>query len=130
MATADSPTLRPLDALERTIRERADALRTGTTIEKSWTTKLLAGELAMISGKVTEEAGEFIQAAAEVEADNTPASRAHFIAEAGDLLYHALVLLRREGVDLAEVETELARRFGVSGIDEKASRKGTTDAHG
>ena len=42
--------------------------------------------------------------------------------EAADLFYHTLVLLAARGVRLAEVEAELARRFGVSGLEEKASR--------
>lgn len=116
---------RPLDALQETIRARAAAAAADPGA-KSWTVKLLAGELSLISGKVTEEAAELVEAAAEIEAATTDAERAaatdHFIAEAGDLLYHTLVLLRREGVDLSRVEQELARRFGVSGIDEKASR--------
>jgi len=44
------------------------------------------------------------------------------IYEAGDVLYHLLVLLVHQRVSLNEVEQELGRRFGVSGIDEKESR--------
>ncbi|TWT78541.1 Phosphoribosyl-ATP pyrophosphatase [Posidoniimonas polymericola] len=109
--------MRPLDALEQTIRERADAARQGDG-GKSYTVKLLTGPLEKLCGKVTEEAGELVEAASE-QGDE---GRAHFVYEAGDLLYHTLVLLRRHGVDLAEVEHELARRFGISGIEEKASR--------
>jgi phosphoribosyl-ATP pyrophosphohydrolase len=109
---------RPLDALEATIRARAAALGTQGG-EKSYTAKLLAGGVTKIGPKVTEEAAELVEAAAEPGDEG----RAHFVYEAGDLLYHTLVLLRWRGVDLAEVEQELARRFGVSGLDEKASRK-------
>lgn len=42
--------------------------------------------------------------------------------EAADLLYHAMVLLNLQGVKLEEVEKVLRGRFGVSGIEEKASR--------
>ncbi|TWT37298.1 Phosphoribosyl-ATP pyrophosphatase [Posidoniimonas corsicana] len=108
---------RPIDALEETIRQRAE-LAAGDGLGKSYTAKLLTGPLEKLCGKVTEEAGELVEAALE-EGDD---GRTHFIYEAGDLLYHTLVLLRRRGVDLAEVESELARRFGVSGIEEKASR--------
>jgi phosphoribosyl-ATP pyrophosphohydrolase len=45
------------------------------------------------------------------------------VAEAGDVLYHLLVLLAARDVRLADVEAELARRFGVSGLAEKASRR-------
>jgi phosphoribosyl-ATP pyrophosphohydrolase len=46
------------------------------------------------------------------------------IAEAGDLLYHLLVLLQARGVTLAEVEAALEQRTAQSGHQEKASRKG------
>lgn len=104
---------RTLDALEETIRQRAAA-----SSEESYTAKLLNGSLEKLCGKVIEEAAELVEAAEE-PGDK---GREHFIYEAGDLLYHMLVLLRRRGVDLAEVEAELAKRFGVSGLAEKASR--------
>jgi phosphoribosyl-ATP pyrophosphohydrolase len=47
----------------------------------------------------------------------------HTVREAADLVYHLFVLLAWRGVGLDEVETELAHRFGISGLDEKASRK-------
>ncbi len=115
---ADSPTrpdrmARPLDALEGTIRNRAV-----TPSEKSYTSRLLEGDLAVLCGKVVEEAAELVEAADEPGDEGLQ----HFIYEAGDLIYHTLVLLRRRGVDLAEVEAELARRFGISGLEEKAKR--------
>lgn len=110
-------TSRPIDQLEATICERAQQLAQGST-EKSYTAKLLTGGAEKIGPKVTEEAAELVEAASE-EGD---AGREHFIYEAGDLLYHTLVLMRWRGVELAEVEAELARRFGVSGLTEKASR--------
>lgn len=106
---------RPLDALEATIRQRAaEADQSG-----SYTAKLLAGGSAKIGPKVSEEAAELVEAAQEPGEEG----REHFIYEAGDLLYHVLVLCRWRGVDLAEIEAELARRFGTSGIAEKASRE-------
>ena len=45
-----------------------------------------------------------------------------------DLVYHMLVLLTVRDLPLARVEEELARRFGVSGLDEKAARAGGGDA--
>ena len=79
--------------------------------EKSYTTTLLAGH------KIAEEAAEVVEAAAE--AGDT--GRDHLIHEAGDLVYHLLVLLALRSIPLADVETELARRFDVSGLDEKAA---------
>lgn len=105
---------RPLDLLEQTIRDRAAE---GAS-SKSYTAKLLGGSLDYLGGKVTEEAAELVEAAGE----QGDAGREHTIAEAGDLIYHALVLLRRREIDLSEVEAELARRFGMSGLEEKASR--------
>lgn len=108
------PAPRPLDLLEQTIRDRAAA----GDGDSSYTARLLAKGAAKIGSKVTEEAAELVEAADE----EGEAGREHFIYEAGDLLYHTLVLLRWRGVELAEVEDELARRFGVSGITEKENR--------
>jgi len=111
------PDPRPLDALQATILSRQAALGSDTS-EKSYTAKLLAGGIEKIGRKIMEEAAELVEAAGESE----QAGREHTIYEAGDLLYHTLVLLTARGVRLAEVEAELARRFGTSGLDEKASR--------
>jgi phosphoribosyl-ATP pyrophosphohydrolase len=109
-----SSTPRPLDQLEQTIIDRAD-----NPSEKSYTSTLLAGGVEKIGAKVMEEAAEVVGAAAEPG----DAGREHFLREAGDLIYHLLVLMRYRGCSLADVEAELARRFGVSGLEEKASRK-------
>lgn len=71
-----------------------------------------------MGGKIREEAEELIEAASE---PGDP-GRKHFVYEAGDLIYHTLVLLAWKGVDLEEVATELARREGTSGLEEKANR--------
>ena len=89
--------------------------------EKSYTTRLLAGGVDKIGAKVTEEAGEVVEAAREPG----DAGRAHFIYETADVLYHLFVLMAHRDVRLDEVEAELARRFGISGLDEKAARKST-----
>lgn len=99
-----------LEALERVI-----ASRKGGDADRSYTSRLLTGGVEKIGGKVTEEAGELVQAAAR-EADD------RVVAEAADLVYHTLVLLAARDLPFARVEDELARRFGVSGLDEKASR--------
>ena len=44
------------------------------------------------------------------------------VAEAGDVLYHLLVVLKAAGVSLDEVMTELENRTAQSGLEEKASR--------
>jgi phosphoribosyl-ATP pyrophosphohydrolase len=48
--------------------------------------------------------------------------RERLIAEAADLIYHLLVVLKARGIRLAEVETALAERTGQSGLQEKMSR--------
>ena len=86
---------------------------------KSYTTTLFAGGVEKIGAKIIEEAEEVVDAAGEPG----EAGRTHLIAEAGDLIYHLFVMLGHRDVKLAEVEAEIAKRFGISGIDEKASRK-------
>jgi len=105
---------RPIDELERTIADRA-----AKPSDKSYTTKLLAGGVEAIGAKIVEELMEVVEAASEPG----EAGREHFVREVGDLLYHLMVLMRQRNCSLAEVEAELHRRFGVSGLEEKAARK-------
>ena len=105
--------LLPLVRLMDTLAERAETRPAG-----SYTTKLMEGGASKIGGKILEEAGEMIEAADET---GDP-GREHFVYEAGDLIYHAMVLLAYKGVRLEEVAAELARREGTSGLVEKASR--------
>ncbi len=111
-----------LDSLIRlmhTLQERAEQRPVG-----SYTTKLMEGGVSKIGGKIREEAEELIEAAAE----SGPEGREHFVYEAGDLIYHTMVLLAWRGVDLQEVVDELARREGTSGLVEKASRHAGGDS--
>lgn len=85
---------------------------------KSYTTSLFAGGVEKIGSKITEEAAEVVEAAGEPGDEG----RAHLIYEAADLIYHLMVMLGHRDIELQEVEAELGRRFGISGIDEKASR--------
>jgi phosphoribosyl-ATP pyrophosphohydrolase len=85
---------------------------------KSYTTSLFAGGVEKIGEKIREEAEEVVEAAGEPGEEG----RSHLIREAGDLIYHLLVMLGHRDAKLSEVEAELAKRFGISGIDEKASR--------
>jgi phosphoribosyl-ATP pyrophosphohydrolase len=95
------------------VRERRDA-----PSPDSYTCRLFQGGLEKIGGKVTEEAAEVVEAAGEPGDEG----RTHLIREAADLLYHVLVLLAARNADLRDVEAELARRFGISGLEEKAGR--------
>jgi phosphoribosyl-ATP pyrophosphohydrolase len=84
----------------------------------SYTAKLYQGGVLKIGSKIMEEAQEVVEAASE---PGEPGRR-HLIYESSDLLYHLLVILAYNGVKLEDVEAEIARRFGQSGLDEKAAR--------
>jgi phosphoribosyl-ATP pyrophosphohydrolase len=84
----------------------------------SYTAKLYAGGDAKIGAKITEEAHELVEAAGETGDQG----RRHIVYEATDVIYHLLVLLAHHNIKLDDVEAEIARRFGQSGLDEKASR--------
>jgi len=84
--------------------------------EASYTRKLLDKGAEHCAKKLGEEAVETVIAAIEN-------NREHLIAESADLLFHLLVLLKSRGVRLEEVEAALETRTGMSGLEEKASRK-------
>ena len=117
-----SHSLEPLVRLMMTLRERAE-----TRPEGSYTTKLMSAGPEKIGKKIREEADELIEAATtlgeELGAEEQTKARDHFVYEAGDLIYHTMVMLAYRGVDLSEVADELARREGTSGLVEKANRE-------
>ena len=96
--------------LEQRILDRAKA-----SAEQSYTRKLLDKGVAHCAKKFGEEAVEAVIAAAGEGRDRV-------IAEAADVLYHLLVMLRARDVSLAEVEALLETRTKKSGLEEKASR--------
>jgi phosphoribosyl-ATP pyrophosphohydrolase len=100
-----------LEELAQTINERA-----GARAETSYTSSLLEKGAAHCARKFGEEAVELILAAA---AQDESAVRA----EAADVLYHLLVVLRARGVALKSVMDELDKRSKQGGHEEKASRK-------
>jgi phosphoribosyl-ATP pyrophosphohydrolase len=87
--------------------------------ERSYVASLLQGGVPRIGAKIVEEALEVVEAAGEPG----EAGRAHLVHEVADLIFHALVLLGHNEVPWSDVEAELGRRFGVSGIVEKESRQ-------
>lgn len=99
-----------IDTLYHTICERKDE-----DISKSYTAKLLKGNQNSMLKKIVEEAGEFTFA---VKDDNEE----EIIYEAADVTYHVLVALASKNINPDRVKQELARRFGISGIEEKNSR--------
>jgi len=84
---------------------------------KSYVVSLLDAGFEKVNAKILEEARELAEALPEGDKRHT----AH---EAADLLFHMLVGLEAAGVPVDAVFGELRRRFGTSGIDEKASRAG------
>ena len=92
------------------------AARKGADPDSSWTAKLLAKGPEKCAEKFGEEAVEAIIEAVKGDRDR-------LASEAADVLYHLLVMLAARDVTLADVEAELARREGKSGIAEKAARK-------
>jgi len=92
------------------------AQRRAQTSEKSYVSSLLAAGWPKILGKITEEAREVVESLPTED-------KAHTAHEAADVLFHLLVGLEAAGVPLESVFAELRRRFGTSGLVEKAARK-------
>jgi phosphoribosyl-ATP pyrophosphohydrolase len=101
-----------LTDLDARIAERASA-----SPEESYTARLLGRGVRKCAQKFGEEAVEAVVAA-------TASDKPELTAEAADVLYHLLVLLRASGVPLADVMAELERRTAQSGLEEKAARGG------
>lgn len=100
-----------IDTLYHTILDRKNA-----DPESSWTAKLFSKGENDILKKVIEEAGEFSFAVKDNDEDE-------IVYECADLTYHVMVALGYRNISPDRVKQELARRFGLSGIAEKASRK-------
>ncbi len=102
---------RILDQLYETLKARR-----GGDPEKSYTAKLFSRGRPKIAQKFGEEAVETVIAALAETPDK-------LIGESADLLYHLLVLWADCEIEPHQVWAELERRLGVSGLDEKKSRK-------
>ena len=101
------------DILQR-LTEMLEA-RKQASPESSYVAKLFSkGEDAILK-KVGEEATEVILA-------SKGGDKTHLVYETADLWFHCMVLLAQHGVNAGDVLEELARREGLSGIAEKASR--------
>lgn len=110
-ASQESSGLEILTELLAAIADRADA-----SSASSYTAKLLAGAPHLPAKKFGEEAIELALAAVGTD-------KAAITAEAADVLYHLFVVLQASGVTLRDVCAVLAKRQGVSGLAEKASRQ-------
>jgi len=83
--------------------------------ESSYVAKLYDKGLDSILKKIGEEATETVMAAKDANSE-------HIVCEVADLWFHTMVLLAHQGLSPDDVLNELDRRFGLSGIEEKASR--------
>jgi phosphoribosyl-ATP pyrophosphohydrolase len=92
------------------------ASRRGLDPQSSYVARLLAGAPDAALKKVGEEAAEVIMAAKDGVALRT-------LSEMADLWFHCLVVLEQSGLRPEQVLVELARREGISGLDEKAARR-------
>jgi phosphoribosyl-ATP pyrophosphohydrolase len=100
-----------IEELNRRVAERAKA-----SPDESYTAGLVRDGVDRCARKFGEEAVETIVAAVSRDRDG-------LAAEAADVFYHLLVLLRAADVPLDDVLAELDRRTGQSGLAEKASRQ-------
>ena len=102
--------------------ERLEAVikaRKGADPSSSYVASLFAKGTAKIAQKVGEEATETIIAAKDAQHSG---DHSEVIYETADLWFHSLVALSHLGESPQAVLDELARRFGMSGLEEKASR--------
>ena len=100
------------------LRQLAEVLeqRKQVAPNSSYVAGLYDKGLDTILKKIGEEATETVIAAKGGDADQ-------LVYEMADLWFHSLVLLAHQGLGPEQVLKELERRFGLSGLDEKAARK-------
>ncbi|MFO8025855.1 phosphoribosyl-ATP diphosphatase [Thiohalophilus sp.] len=89
--------------------------RKGANPDSSYVAGLYNKGLDAILKKIGEEATETVMAAK----DGDPQQ---IVYETADLWFHTLVMLAHQGLGPDQVLDELARRFGLSGLEEKANR--------
>ena len=108
----------PLMTSDRVLADVADVLeaRKQAAPDSSYVAKLYHKGLDAILKKVGEEATETVMAAKDGEKDK-------IVYEVADLWFHTMVLLAQQGLHPNDVLAELERRFGTSGLVEKANRK-------
>jgi phosphoribosyl-ATP pyrophosphohydrolase len=104
---------------DQTLHRLAEVLeqRKQADPESSYVAGLYRKGLDAILKKIGEEATETVIAAKGGDTQQ-------LIYETADLWFHSLVLLAHQGVGPEQVLSELERRFGLSGLEEKAARKG------
>lgn len=104
-----------LAALDQVLEQRKQA----ADPKASYVAQLHHKGLNKILEKVGEECTETLIAAKDVATEGTTDK---VVYETADLWFHSMVMLSHLGTDSSAVLSELARRFDLSGLDEKASR--------
>lgn len=107
-----------LAALARVIESRLPCQ--GGDPENSYVARLLHKGPDAFLKKIGEEATEVVMAAKDADAGGDPCK---LVNEIADLWFHCMVALAHYGLSPSDVLTELERRAGVSGIQEKAMRQ-------
>jgi phosphoribosyl-ATP pyrophosphohydrolase len=107
-----------LDRLAAVIESRK--LENGGDPDKSYVSRLFAKGDDAILKKIGEEATETVLAAKDARVGGDTSK---VLYECADLWFHSLVMLAQFGLTPQQVLDELARREGLSGLDEKAARK-------
>jgi phosphoribosyl-ATP pyrophosphohydrolase len=107
-----------LERLAQIIESRK--LENGGDPATSYVAKLFAKGDDAILKKIGEEATETVMAAKDARVSGEAAK---VLYECADLWFHSLVLLAQFGLTPQQVLDELARREGMSGLEEKAARK-------
>jgi len=98
--------------------------------DKSYVARLLHQGPDAFLKKIGEEATEVVMAAKDAEHDpSADRAREKIVAEMADLWFHGMVALAHYGLSAADVVAELARREGLSGLEEKALRKAQAREH-
>lgn len=117
--------MNPTDSLMRlaqTIETRKPA--NGGDADASYVARLLANGPNAFLKKIGEEATEVVMAAKDLDRNLADVKlRADLVGEVADLWFHCMIGLAHYGLSPLDVVTELERRAGTSGIEEKALRK-------
>ena len=109
-ATRMSDSIDILDGIGKVIEDRKQK-----SADESYVATLFAGGIDTILKKIGEEAAETVIAGKDGKPDR-------IVYEVADLWFHSLILLAHYDLAPADVLKELERRFGRSGLDEKAAR--------
>lgn len=99
-----------LSTLEKILEQRKSA-----SPDNSYVSSLYSKGTDQILKKIAEESAEVIMATKEGETDK-------IVYEVADLWFHTMILLRHKNIAFSDIEKELMRRYGVSGLTEKLNR--------